>query len=87
MSNGINFNQFCLLFSLYGCGLISAALARLLEGGSWQHLSQRLFVGLLIIVAFTAVLSIGKAPQHCFLSAATLAVMVVTATCDFAHPL
>ena len=41
-----------------------------------------MFVGLLVIVAFTAVLNLWNAPQQWMVSATTLAVMVVTATCD-----
>jgi hypothetical protein len=82
-----DFSQICVLLSVHGCGLLSAALARIMAGGPWQALCHRLFIGLLIIVAFTAVLSLGNAPQHWFISAATFAVMVVTATADFAHPL
>ena len=40
-----------------------------------------------MIVAFTNVLNVWNAPQHWMISAATLAVMVVTATCDFSRPL
>jgi hypothetical protein len=87
MGSGISIGQLCVLCSVYGCGLISAALARIMEGGRWQALAQRLFLGLLVIVAFTTILSVSNAPQHWFISASTLAVMVVTATCDFAHPL
>ena len=87
MSGGIDFGQLCVLFSVQTVGLISAALARIMEGGRWQGLTQRLFIGLLVVVAFTTILSIWNAPQQWFMSSATLAVMVVTATCDFAHPL
>jgi hypothetical protein len=87
MYGGVTIGQLCVLCSVHGCGLVSAALARVMEGGPWQALSQKLFVGLLVVVAFTTVISLGNAPQHWFVSAATLAVMVVTATCDFARPL
>jgi hypothetical protein len=87
MSNGLTFGQLCVLFSVHGCGLISAALARIMEGGRWQALAQRSFLGLLVIVAFTTILSVSNAPQQWFMSSTTLAVMVVTATCDFARPL
>ena len=87
MSGGINLFQICFLCSIHGCGLISAALARIMEGGPHQDLSQRLFVGLLIVVSFTTLLVVWNTPQHWFMSAGTLAVMVVAATCDFARPL
>ncbi len=86
MSGGINFGQVCVLCSVFGCGLTSAAMARIMEGGRWQALFQRLFVGLLVVVAFTTVLSAWEAPQQWFASAVTLAIMVVTATCDFEPP-
>jgi hypothetical protein len=58
-----------------------------MEGGRWQAMAQRLFVGLLVVVSFTTVLLVWDAPQHWFMSSATLAVMIVTATCDFARPI
>ncbi len=85
--NGITIGQLCVLCSVHGCGLVSAALSRMMEGGPWQALSQRIFVGLLVVVAFTTAITLGNASQHWFMSAATLAVMVVTAVCDFANPL
>jgi hypothetical protein len=87
MFGGLEFSQLCVLFSVHGCGLISAALSRIAEGGRWQSLFQRLFVGLLVVVALTTVLSMWNSPQQGVFSAATLTVMIVTATCDFAHPL
>ena len=87
MSGGISLFQLCFLCSIHGCGLFSAALARMMEGRPQQALAQRLFVGLLIVVAFTSLLAVWNTPQHWFMSAGTLAVMVVTATCDFARPL
>jgi hypothetical protein len=87
MYGSIDPGQLCVLCSVHGCGLISAALARIMEGGRWQAWTQRLFVGLLIVVAFTTVVTLGNTPQQWFISAATLATMVVTATCDFANPL
>ncbi len=87
MFGGLDFNQFCVLSCVQVCGLASAALARITEGRPWQALFQRMFLGLLVIVAFTNVLNVSNAPQHWMTSAATLAVMVVTATCDFSRPL
>lgn len=66
---------------------MSAALARISEGRRWQALFQRMFIALLVIVAFTTVLNVWNAPQQWMMSATTLAVMVVTATCDFSRPL
>lgn len=87
MYGSTDLGQLCVLCSVHGCGLISAALARMMEGGRWQGWSQRLFIGLLIVVAFTTVVTLSNAPQQWLISSATLATMVVTATCDFANPL
>ncbi len=87
MFGGLDFSQFCLLSSVQVCGLMSAALARISEGRRWHALFQRVFIALLVIVAFTNVLNVWNAPQQWMMSATTLAVMVVTATCDFSRPL
>jgi hypothetical protein len=82
---GLDFSQICVISSVQVCGILSAALSRLFEGRPWQALFQRVFLGLLVVVAFTAVLNVWNAPQHWMMSATTLAVMVVTATCDFSR--
>jgi len=87
MFGGVDFSQYCVISSVQVCGLISAALARISEGRRWQALFQRMFIALLVIMAFTTVLNLLNAPQQWMMSATTLAVMVVTATCDFSHPL
>ena len=87
MFGGVDFGQFCVISSVQVCGLLSAALARITEGRPWQELFQRMFMALLVIVAFTTVLNLWNAPQQWMMSATTLTVMVVTATCDFSHPL
>ncbi len=87
MFGGVNFSQLCVISAVQICGLLSAALSRVTEGRRWQALFQRMFLALLIIVAFTAVLNVWNAPQQWIMSATTLAVMIVTATCDFKHPL
>ena len=87
MFSGVDFSQFCVISSVQVCGLVSAALARINEGRRWQELFQRMFMALLVIVAFTTVLNLWNAPQQWMGSATTLAVMVVTATCDFSRPL
>ena len=86
MFGGLDFSQLCVISSVQSVDY-SAALARITEGRRWQPLFQRLFVGLLVVVAFTNVLNVWNAPQHWMMSATTLAVMVVTATCDFSRPL
>jgi len=86
MFSGVDFSQLCVISSVQVCGLISAALARISEGRRWQALFQRMFMALLVIVAFTTVLNLWNAPQQWIMSASTLAVMVVAATCDFSHP-
>jgi hypothetical protein len=87
MFSGVDFSQFCVISLVQVCGIASAALARITEGRRWQDLFQRAFIGLLVIVAFTAVLNVWNAPQQWMMSATTLAVMIVTATCDFSRPL
>ena len=86
MSGGVDFNQLCVISAVQVCGLVSAALARITEGRRWQELFQRMFIALLVIMAFTTVLNVWNAPQQWMTSATTLAVMVVTATCDFSRP-
>jgi hypothetical protein len=87
MFSGLDFSQLCLVSSVQVCGIIVAALSRIAAGQHWQALFQRMFLGLLVVVAFTAVLIVWNAPQHWMMSATTLAVMIVTATCDFSRPL
>ena len=87
MFGGLDFSQLCVISSVQVCGLISAALARITEGRRWQELFQRMFMALLVIVAFTTVLNLWNAPQQWMMSATTLAVMVVTATAISASPL
>ncbi len=86
MFGGVDFSQLCVISSVQVCGLVSAALARISEGQPWQELCQRMFVALLVVVAFMTVLNISNAPQQWMMSATTLAVMIVTATCDFSRP-
>ena len=57
------------------------------EGRRWQDVFQRMFLACLVVVAFTTVLNLWNAPQQWMGSAATLTVMVVSATCDFSRPL
>ena len=87
MFGGVDFSQLCVISLVQVCGILSAALARITEGRRWQSLCQRLFLALLVIVAFTTILNVWNAPQQWMMSATTLAVMVVTATCDFSRPL
>jgi hypothetical protein len=87
MFSGLDFSQLCVISSVQFCGILCAALSRITEGLRWQALFQRMFFGLLVVVAFTAVLNVWNSPQHWMMSATTLAVMVVTATCDFSRPI
>jgi cation transport ATPase len=87
MSGGVDFNQLCVISSVQVCGLVSAALARITEGRRWQEVFQRMFIALLVIMAFTTVLNVWNAPQQWMRSATTLALMVVTVTCDFSRPI
>ena len=87
MFSGVDFGQLCVISSVQFCGLVCAALARMFEGRRCQAFFQKMVFGLLVIVAFTAVLNLWNAPQQWMMSATTLAVMIVTVTCDFSNPL
>jgi hypothetical protein len=87
MFSGVSLSQLCVISFVQVCGIVCAALARMAEGRRWQGLVHRLFLGVMVIVAFTSVLIIWNAPQQWMISATTLTVMVVTATCDFSRPL
>jgi hypothetical protein len=87
MFSGVDFGQLCVMSTVQACGILCAALSRVFEGQRWQALFQQMFLGLLVVVAFMAVLNVWNSPQHWMMTATTLAVMVVTATCDFSRPL
>jgi hypothetical protein len=87
MNGGVSIGQFCLISVVQVCGLASAALARISEGGCSQGLCYRIYLALLVLVAFMTVLNLWNPPQQWILSAVTLAIMVITATCDFRRPL
>lgn len=72
-----------LLASIDALGLVSASLVRISEGSRCEAWLQRFFLGCLGLVGATAIASLGLHPG-CWLSCgATLAVMVLTVTCDF----
>ena len=84
---GISATQFAVIAAVQILGLLSAALARIMEGRTGQGWCQRLFLGLLFLVGFTTILAVSCAPQQWTMSATTLTIMVVAAVCDFHHPL
>lgn len=83
---GISFTQFGIIALVQVLGLVGTALARLTEGRRWQAACQRLFLGLLFLVGFTTIVSLGSAPQQWIMSATTFSVMVVASVFDFSRP-
>jgi len=64
-------------------GLASAWLARIGEGSPRQGSFQRLFLGCLGVVGVAGILSLELPPGYWLSCGATLALMVLAATCDF----
>ena len=64
-------------------GLVSAGVTRVSEGSRCQTSSQQVFLGFLGTVGLATVASIALWPGCWLASGATLAVMVLTVTCDF----
>jgi hypothetical protein len=72
------------LVSVQVLGLLSATLARLTEGSSYQGSSHRLFLGCLALVGLTtmgALILVGSGGW--LTSGTTFSLMVLAATCDF----
>jgi hypothetical protein len=71
-----------LLLAVQLVGVLSACVARLSEGSPCQGTSQRMFFGALMLVGGATVVALAVSPG-CWLACATsLAVMVLTVTCD-----
>jgi len=66
-------------------GLLSAALARLSEGSSYQAFGQRFFLTCLGLLGVTTMIALILDPACWLSSGATFAMMVLAATCDFSH--
>jgi hypothetical protein len=76
----------CFLGAVQVLGLASAAMTRVGEGSAWQPVTQQLFFVCMALVGAETMLALGMGLVGCWLpSAATLAVMVVAATCDFSR--
>ncbi len=72
-----------LLLAVQLLGLFSAWIARLSEGSSRQAISQRFFLGFLVLVGAATLVAFGLGPGYWLSSGAVLSVMVLAATCDF----
>ena len=66
-------------------GLVSAWVARVSVGSRYQLAWQRLFLGSLLVVGASTIVSLGLNPGCWVVSGATMALMVLTVTCDFGH--
>ena len=76
----------CWLFGVVELlGLVSAWAARLSEGSQRQTLCQHLFFACMALVGTATLVSFGLGPACWLASAVTLAVMVLTVTCDFSR--
>jgi hypothetical protein len=64
-------------------GVISACAARLSEGSSRQTAIQNVFLGILALVGATTAAAFAIGPGCWLACCATLAVMILTVTCDF----
>jgi hypothetical protein len=74
-----------ILASLQLVGLASALFARLSEGSSGQSAGQWLFLVSLGLVGLGTMGALSMGPGYWLSSAATLSLMIVTATCDFSR--
>lgn len=72
----------CLFATLVLC-FVSACAARLSVGSRCQRLFQSLFTGCLLLVGVLTATSVTISPNLWVLPAATFALMVLMATCDF----
>ena len=72
-----------LLLAVQLLGLFSAWIARLSEGSSHQAISQRFFLGFLVLVGAATLVALGQGPGYWLSSGVALSVMVLVATCDF----
>jgi len=66
-------------------GLISAWVARLSAGSRRQTPCQCLFLGCLAIMGGAVFVSLGFGPGCWLISSVTLALMILTVTCDFSR--
>lgn len=79
-------SMICWLFgAVQIAGLASAWAARLSQGSPRQASWQRLFFGWLAVVGGATVFALRLGPVCWLASGATLAIMVLIATCDFSR--
>jgi hypothetical protein len=82
--NGLDSPQVLwLLMASQLLGLFSAGIARLSEGSCCQAASQYIFFGVLPLMGVATALALAIGPGWWLACAATLALMVLTVTCDF----
>jgi hypothetical protein len=72
-----------LLIAAQLLGISSAWLARLSEGSCYQAVSQCLFFGVLPLMGAATVAAMTVGPGCWMTCSVTLAIMVLTVTCDF----
>ena len=72
-----------LLVATQCVGVAAAWLVRLSEGSACQALGQYVFLAILPLVGVSAMLAMAIGPGCWLGCSATLAVMVLTVTCDF----
>jgi len=73
------------LVAVQAAGLLSAGLARLVEGSRLQTPCQRLFLGCLGLVGVATMGASLLSPGACLISGTTLAVMALATTWDVGH--
>ena len=64
-------------------GVLSACAARLSEGSRRQAISQGMFLSFLPLVGAATLVAFAMGPGCWLACSATLAIMVLTVTCDF----
>lgn len=72
-----------LLMGLQFLGILSACAARFSEGTPLQRFSQGMFLGVLPLMGCSTMAAFAIGPGCWLACATTLAVMVLTVTCDF----
>jgi len=72
-----------LLVAIQVLGVLSACATRLSEGSRRQAISQGMFLGLLLLIGCATPVAMAMGPGCWLASSTTLAVMVLTVTCDF----
>lgn len=72
-----------LLMALQFLGIMSACAARFSEGTPRQRLIQGMFLGVLPLMGCSTMVAFAIGPGCWLACATTLAVMVLTVTCDF----